>query len=232
MQLHLQFQCENLILPVAYRHYVQSMLYGAFRQLPGYDRIHDTDTFKLFTFGQLEGAYTLVNREILFPKGARLEVRSADDRMLMGLFSLFSQGSLWQLGKNNITVSSARLENARVHQSSLTVATCSPVVAYVTLEDNKTVFYSPEQAEFYRLVAANARKKWIANGGSEEDFSFRMLPLPQSPFRKQVTGFKTTRITAWSGQFLLEGPPEVLNFLYHTGLGAKSSQGFGMFRPL
>ena len=232
MQLHLQFQCKNLILPVAYRHYVQSMLYGALRQLPGYDRIHDTDTFKLFTFGQLEGKYRITNREILFPEGARLEVRSADDTLPMALFSLFSEGSLWQLGKNTVTVSGARLENARVQTDSLAVATCSPIVAYVTLPDGKTVFYSPEQEEFYRLVRANARKKWVINGGAEENFSFQMLPLPQRPFRKQVTGFKTTRITAWSGRFLLEGPPEVLNFLYHTGMGAKSSQGFGMFRLL
>ena len=233
MQLHLQFQCEHLCLPAAYRHYVQSMLYNALRLLPGYDRVHDSgDAFKLFTFGQLEGTYTLCNREILFQNGVSLEVRSTDNAMLMGLFSLFVAGSRWQLGRNTLTVANARLENARVQTASLAVATCSPIVAYVTLADGKTVFYSPQEEEFYRLVAANARKKWVLRGGAEADFSFRITPLPQPRFQKQVTSFKTTRITAWSGHFLLEGSPAVLDLLYHTGLGAKSSQGFGMFRVL
>lgn len=233
MQLHLQFQCEALCLPVAYRHYVQSMLYSALRRLPGYDRVHDSaDRFKLFTFGQLKGAYTLAGREILFHNQVSLEVRSADDAMLVGLFSLFSEGSHWPLGRNTLTVSHARLENTRIQTGSLAVVTCSPIVAYVTLPDGKTVFHSPVEEEFYRLVTANAHKKWVSRGGAEEDFSFRIAPLPQSRFQKQVTSFKTTRITGWSGSFLLEGAPEVLDFLYHTGLGAKSSQGFGMFRPL
>lgn len=232
MQLHLQFQCNQLCLPVAYRHYVQSMLYGGLKQLPGYDRMHDKDSFKLFTFGQLEGIYTLANREILFEDTVSLEVRSTDDRMLLGLFSLFLEGSRWQLGRNTLTVAAARLENARVQTDVLPVTTCSPIVAYVTLPDGKTVFYSPDTEDFYRLVTANARKKWISHGGNEEAFRFRITPLPDSRFQKQVTSFKTTRITAWNGKFLLEGAPEVLNLLYHTGLGAKSSQGFGMFRPL
>lgn len=50
--------------------------------------------------------------------------------------------------------------------------------------------------------------------------------------KKQVTLFKGTRITAWDGRFRLKGDPALLTFLYNTGLGTKSSQGFGMFEQV
>ena len=47
-----------------------------------------------------------------------------------------------------------------------------------------------------------------------------------------MTLYKTTRITGWHGRFRLSGSPEMLDLLFHSGLGAKNSQGFGMFAPV
>jgi hypothetical protein len=92
-------------------------------------------------------------------------------------------------------------------------------------------FFSPEEEAFYTMVVANARRKWQSSFG-DVPFSFSITPGKNARFRKQVTMFKDTRITAWDGRFRIMGDPQVLNFLYHTGLGSKSSQGFGMFRLL
>jgi len=47
-----------------------------------------------------------------------------------------------------------------------------------------------------------------------------------------VTVFKGTRITAWNGIYEIVCPPDYLKFLYDAGIGAKNSQGFGMFESV
>ena len=46
---------------------------------------------------------------------------------------------------------------------------------------------------------------------------------------KCVTQIKGTWVNAWYGTYLLKGSPQAIQFLYHTGLGAKNSMGFGLF---
>ncbi|MBC7189418.1 hypothetical protein H5U35_04285, partial [Candidatus Aerophobetes bacterium] len=38
-----------------------------------------------------------------------------------------------------------------------------------------------------------------------------------------------TLIKGWMGTYRLEGNPELIKFSYDAGLGAKNSQGFGMY---
>ena len=235
MQLHLQLS-GSLSLPLNYRHYIQSMIYDALRDDPDFSAtVHDVGEeaekrrFKLFTFGQLEGSYRVADRRILFRSGASLEIRSIHEELLLRLFRRFTPGTALRLGSVTVTVAHAALTNNIISGDAVTVRTCSPIVAYITQSDGYTRFFSPEEPEFYNLVTANARRKWSIHHGEEADFTFSISPAEGSRFRKQVTTYKSTRITAWDGQFLLRGSPEMLNLLYHTGLGTKSSQGFGMF---
>lgn len=234
MQLQIQFS-GGLCLPLAYRHYVQSMLYDALRADPHYAAsLHDGAPgigrpYKLFTFGQLRGKYTVEDWQIRFPQGASLEIRSVHDDLLLRLLRQFSPGSRMRLGNNTLTVVRSTLEDRQVQTGEILAVSQSPIVAYVTEEDGKTRFYSPEEAAFYALVTANARRKWQSLHGADAPFDFSIAPAENAVFRKQVTQFKTTRITAWDGRFRLSGDPAVLDLLYNVGLGAKSSQGFGMF---
>lgn len=235
MQLHLQLS-GSLSLPLNYRHYIQSMIYDALRSDQDFSSaLHDKGTeaekrrFKLFTFGQLEGSYRIADRRILFSSGASLEIRSIHEDLLFRLFRCFTPGTTLRLGSATVIVEHADLTNTVIVEDTVTVRTCSPIVAYITRPDGHTRFFSPEEPEFYTLVTANARRKWSACCGEEGNFEFFISPAEGSRFRKQVTTYKSTRITAWDGQFILRGSPELLNLLYHTGLGAKSSQGFGMF---
>ena len=122
-----------------------------------------------------------------------------------------------------------RPEHTSIRENRIYIKTVSPIVAYVTREDGSTVFYSPEDEEFCAMIRANAARKWRSFTGRAEAPAFRCVPLALTPFRKQVTMFKDTRINAWHGAFELSGDTQLLELLYNAGLGAKSSQGFGMF---
>jgi CRISPR-associated endoribonuclease Cas6 len=236
MQLHLSFS-GSIILPIAHRHYLQSMIYNALKSDPVYAAaLHDSASsgraYKLFTFGQLEGRYTVEGQWICFPQGATLEIRSVHGELLWRLFQAFHTGTSLRLGANNLTVGSCTLENTVITCDTMVVQTCSPVVAYVTEQDGRTVFFSPDDPEFYALIGANARRKWAQKHSRPFDGIFTIEPAPDARFRKQVTLYKTTRITGWHGRFRLSGSPEMLDLLFHSGLGAKNSQGFGMFAPV
>ena len=64
------------------------------------------------------------------------------------------------------------------------------------------------------------------------DFCFEIMPVEHRPQRRVFTTFKTSYITGWMGYYQMRGKPEVLDMLYQTGIGAKNSEGFGMFTVL
>ena len=49
---------------------------------------------------------------------------------------------------------------------------------------------------------------------------------------KCVTHYEDSIITAWYGKYRVTAPPEVLDFIWHTGLGSKNSMGFGTVSEL
>lgn len=238
MQLTIQFATQRLCLPIAYRHCIQGLIYDVLRTDPAFatslhDGVADVEgkQFKLFTFGQLEGDYTLEDKMICFSDVVRLEIRSVNTQLMLLLLNAFYVGRELLLGKNLVRVVKCSLENRQIMQSEIVVQTCSPIVSYLTLPDGHTHFVSPDDALFYRLLCANARRKWASLHKEVFPVTFSISPATKF-FKKQVTLFKDTRITAWSGRFCLKGAPELLTLLYDTGLGAKSSQGFGMFEPV
>lgn len=233
MQLFLTLAAPEIVLPLAYRHILQSMLYQALAADPAYAQalhasVSDSGRpFKLYTFSQLQGNYTVRDMHICFTDQVQLEIRSTDDGLILRWLRALAPGTQLRLGRNTVTVTRCTVENQIIFDSAVSIRTCSPIVAYLTHKDGKTEFFSPDEDMFYSLTTANAQRKWKKCFGTEPP-SFSIRPQ-HSTFRKQVTMYKTTRITAWDGSFVLESTPEMLTMLYNLGLGAKNSQGFGMF---
>ena len=108
----------------------------------------------------------------------------------------------------------------------------SPVTVYSTNENGKTCFYGPDDSNFQRLINKNAEHKWISIYGTKPPGTVSVDADKVLSRDKVVTTYKGIYITGWMGQYSIAGPAEMLNFLYNTGVGAKSSQGFGMFTVL
>lgn len=236
MQLRLELLANGMRLPIAYRQYVQAAIYHALREHPAYaQQLHDCGaqnggkTYKLFTFSQLEGAYRVSGNVICFPGNVCLEIRSIHDALVLYLFSYFSGNREIRIADQRLVITGCWMSDKRLEDPSMKVFARSPVVAYRTCEDKKTIFYKPEDPEFCALLCANAERKWRSLYGGGEPISLQIELVPNCRYTKQVTEFKGTCVTAWFGHFHLSGDSKMLNFLYQTGLGAKNSQGFGMF---
>ena len=155
--------------------------------------------------------------------------KQSNEKDKRALFSYFSQNKTVRLGENLVSVEQISLGDTRIYESAVTVRTLSPITVYVTEDNGHTTYFTPDDPRFYTAICSNARRKWLSAYGSEEGFDLKVTALPDRHFTRRATRFKTTFITAWHGCFRLEGSPRTLDFLYQTGLGAKNSQGFGLF---
>ena len=57
----------------------------------------------------------------------------------------------------------------------------------------------------------------------------KIVPLK---VKESIILYKDTVVKGWCGVFLMEGHLTLIRCVYDTGLGAKNSQGFGMFEVI
>ena len=85
---------------------------------------------------------------------------------------------------------------------------------------------------FYQSINGNFFRKYQAYYGVPPISDIQMNLCDNKVPRKIVTKYKGIYITGWLGNYKISGERKYLDFLYQTGLGAKNSQGFGMFSIL
>lgn len=236
MQLHLTFRGDNICLPLAYRSILQGLIYHALESDPQFStHLHErgcilgNHKFKGFTFSPLRGEYFISGKKIIFIKDVSFEIRSIDSRVIHLLSEALSENSIVALGNNTVTVTESRIGDNHLLIPSANIRLMSPMVAYVTDEDKKTYYYGPSDPEYLPAIERNALRKWESLCGSTDGAYLCIEKLGHMKSRKEVTSFKHTYITAWYGEYRLNGKPELIDMLYQTGLGAKNSQGFGLF---
>lgn len=238
MRIVIQFHTQGLRLPLACNYMIQSFIYrvlsadqtyGTFVHNSGYRA--GNKAFKLFSFRMPYGRYIIEGKDIIFRDCVNLEVRSPDASFIQTFFSACQPGSQFFLNGQPVTVAACLLLNAPLFQNTALVTAVSPITVHTTDDTQHTVYYSPEEPAFYELVVHNAQRKW-SSYYADAPFDFSIAPAENAAFRRLVTTFKHTYITAWYGKFHLQGSPQVLDFLYHTGLGSRNSQGFGMFETI
>lgn len=223
-------------LPLAYRREQQGLLYHLLSKNPSYSAfVHDQGYgvekkwFKLFTFSALRGRYTVEGKEIFFPGSVRFEVRSPDEVLISTIFSACQPGTPVMLGDQPMNVEHCQLLPLPRLSDGMEVL-ARTVTVHTTDVQGHTHYYAPDEEGFLTAIETNALRKWQ---GLYPDVPIEFsIKLGGGDWKRQVTTFKGTYITAWTGRFALHGAPHVLAFLYNTGLGARNSQGFGIFDPI
>lgn len=235
MQLKIHIKNNNpLSLPLAYNYQLMSAVYrlaGSDEELS--DFIHGEGwrsggaAFKLFCFSPLAGHYRIENKHIIFDGNISFEVRSPSAELIDAIRgTLFEKGCI-KLFDTELEVRMLEYFERRFDAESYHIRTLSPIVLRQREEDGSTVYFSPEDAKFDELVNLNLYRKFTAGFGTEPPSTVDLV-LASRP-KKVVTRIKDTWVTAWHASFDMHAHPAVTAFLYDTGLGARNSQGFGMF---
>jgi len=135
------------------------------------------------------------------------------------------------LGKNRVGIVDISIHKKPVFSRKQKIYFLTPVTVYTTLFSKsgkkKTYYYSPFESEFAELITKNLFKKYEAFYKKHPRGSFSIKPA--GGLREKILKYKNFIIKGWIGKFEIKGTPKLLYFAYDAGLGAKNSQGFGMF---
>lgn len=224
-------------LPLNYNYAVQGVIYSLLNSVPEYACfLHDTgyesenSTYKLFTFGGIRGDYHIENRDIIPDGLISFEIRSVSEEFCGILKDSLLHTEKIRLLRHEYTLKMIEVYDRQITDSEISVLTSSPIVAKITDENGQTLYLSPDNEDFQDIINSNYGRKFESFTGTYPQYGILIEPFGKC--RKIVTKFKGIWVTAYHGKFRLTGEPIALDFLYQTGLGSKSSQGFGMFDVL
>ncbi len=240
MRIKIQLESEKdyILLPLHYNHTIQWMLY---RNLPEKisEYLHNVGflyhkrSFKLFTFSKPWTQHYHIDRKtkkIKMKSPISINLSSPIDGLVKMWGEEFIKRETIELGKNQLQLKKIEVIPPPPIDEINTIKTLSPITVYRTFEDVRkfTRYYTPREPEFTEELKKNIQKKFYLITGKElRDFPFEIVG--KAKFKSTVLKYKRTIIEGVEGQFQIKAPPEIIATIYDAGLGAKNSQGFGMF---
>lgn len=220
---------EPCTLPISYHHIQQSAIYSLIGgNLHDVDYKYDKRGYKMFVFGPIEGRYRIQGKSILFYDEISLEVRCFDDETGLNIIKNITSNGI-RLGRNTYKDVEVTIRQRLIEDDNIIITMKSPICVYATDDDKHTIYFNPEDDDFYFAVEDNFIRKYAAVVGEYPETGIVFRPVKCSDRDRYFTKYKGFYIEAWKGVYELSGELENLNFLYNVGIGSKNSQGFGMF---
>lgn len=134
------------------------MLQGLFYKLLSYDNefstlIHDSSTenrsaYKLFCFSDIAGKYDIRDKRLEFSGALKWEIRSIDDRVISTIIRNIFNRREFTLNGCPFTITDIEFPSFQPEDEEIAFRMKTPAVAYLTNEDRKTVYFSPNENEF------------------------------------------------------------------------------------
>ena len=240
MRLAITFASKNeVILPIHYNELLQGLIYHLLdkalaEKLHNEGFVYRKRKFKLFTFSRIFGKLKKEGDKFKISSPFKLFISSPYTEMLQSFTSNLIKKPEISLDQNKIWIESIEILAIPEIKKEIFIRMLSPLTIYSTLYSpdgkKKTYYYNPSEKEFPMLIKENIIKKYKAFYGkmpSSEEFFIEPIKLDNR--NEKIVIYKGFVIKGWMGKFKLRGEPELLKLAYDAGLGAKNSQGFGMF---
>ncbi|XOK62488.1 CRISPR-associated endoribonuclease Cas6 [Paenibacillus elgii] len=239
MRIRIKFQFkEKLNVPLHHQELLHGMIYHCIGDDEFRDRLHNIGfpyekrQFRMFCFSKLMGAHQFENGRIVFTSPVSFIFSSFHDRLVSELATTLLAKKELYIGQNRVTTAGIEVVDEKI-SSAMHIRMITPVTMYSTLIENnrkKTYYYSPTEEKFSELIANNACKKYEAiHGNPAPETNLELTPLDSRSLRLKTVLFKGTIIKGWMGDFRLTGHPELLRIVHQAGIGAKCSNGMGLF---
>ncbi len=230
----------KIVLSRYYNHILQALIYNMFdknfaKWLHEKGFIYEKRTFKHFTFSSIleYGRIDKRSGTITFSNKISFILSSAVEQILEQFARNAVTKEKIRLGRNELYLDSVLiLPQPEIKSDKIRINTLSPIEVHSTLEKmdgtKKTYYYAPQEKEFSQLVNKNLQKKWQALYDEECSHEIKIYPVRAQYLKKSITKYKDFVVQGWKGHFFLESEePRILQFALDSGIGSKSSQGFG-----
>jgi len=246
MRMLLRFKCEQpLELPINYQDWLIGFIYAnisdeAYRQFlheEGY--VYRGRAYRHFAFSRINGKYR-VDREkktITFQSPFTLLVTSPIDKFLQEFARSMLISDQLRIGKYPVTLESFEvLPEEPELPGQIRIRMLSPLVVYSTMTHPNgvkyTYYYHPQHELFSSMIEANLKRRYFSMHPEDPELlasPIAIRPVRVTPRDKVITRFRGLIIEGWMGEYELSGDLRYLRWAYHTCLGSKGSQGFGVF---
>ncbi len=227
----------ELQLPFAHFEILQGLVYKLMASnIELADEIHNIEgskkkQFKFFCFTDVEGKYTIKDKNLCYRQRVSWEIRSCDDRIIDAIIASLDNTDELFINNQKCRLVSYN-ESVHTYKTGAEVVRMdTPMVHYVTdRETGYSTYYNPLDREFLVGIVSNIKRKYKSFFGKETDCDIKIEIVKVSERDKCVTRYKESMITGYYGIYKITASPEIMNFIYHTGLGAKNSMGFGTIK--
>ena len=236
MQITVTIRKDRLSLPVNYHHILQAVIFKALEIDEEFsDFIHNEGysnsdrKFKMFTFSEPMGKCTRSGNWLVFEKKMSFTVSSISPKFINLLREGFENNGC-EIGRSRCTNVTCEMSEDTIEKTDLYISMTSPICVYSTDFDTKhTKYYNPDEMEFFSRINDSFKRKYEAFYGVMPKSDILLFPHKVKETDKTVTKYKDFIIQGWGGVYRIKGDRKYLDFLYQTGLGSKTAQGFGSF---
>ena len=230
-----EFALEKEGLPIDYRRCILSYLKHCLTQANGgkyFDDYYVPGKEKPFCFSVVFSTPKFSKDMVqVMSKKMKLVISSADVKTAFILFSALAaqKGKTYSLplGNSMRMVSIRQVKEQEVHSSRILVKMMEPLcIRNHNKETNKDWYYScKDQEAFERESTRVIKTQLMLAGYSEEQSNVKLVPIDP---KMVIIKHYSINIECTIGTFIMEGNPEVLNYLLKNGIGSRKSSGFGV----
>jgi CRISPR-associated endoribonuclease Cas6 len=115
------------------------------------------------------------------------------------------------------------------------IVAISPIVIHKTYyegEKKKTLYLKPYDPEYSQMVEENLKNKLKTISDADPiPYNFHISPMQfELPKNEAVVKYRDFIIKGYTGKYHISGSSLLIKIAYHTGIGTKNAQGFGMFK--
>lgn len=230
-----EFALEKEELPIDYRRCILSYLKHCLTQANGgkyFDDYYVPGKEKPFCFSVVFSTPKFSKDMVqVMSKKMKLVISSADVKTAFILFSALAaqKGKTYSLplGNSMRMVSIRQVKEPEVHSSRILVKMMEPLcIRNHNKETNKDWYYScKDQEAFERESTRVIKTQLMLAGYSEEQSNVKLVPIDP---KMVIIKHYSINIECTIGTFIMEGNPEVLNYLLKNGIGSRKSSGFGV----
>ena len=239
MRLKINLKSENNFkVPFNYNHILSSIIYNKIADLDLANKIHDSNSFKFFTFSQINIKKRKLVKDGIIARDGRISfyLSSPDDLLVKNLVSGFVDDLEINFKNDKLIVEKIEALKTPDFREISEFKTLSPI----NIRDSKEIDGKVKRIDlapsdkFFKGIENNLIKKYcIFNNIENTDKKISAYSEMAHVKRKRITipkGPNTTYHRAYMMDLILEGDTDLIKFAYDVGVGEKNSMGFGMLR--
>lgn len=236
LKIYLKSENEDFMIPFNYNHILSSIIYNKIADLDLADKLHNSISFKFFTFSQINVPNRKITKKGIISKDGRLNfyISSPNDYLIRSLVDGFLDDLYVKFKHEKLFVEKIELLKEIEFQNKMEFKTLSPIIVRKKKEvDGKLKIWDLAPGdEFFKALEKNLMRKYLMfNDMESTDKKIKIYSEMKSVKRKRIAiekGPQTTYNRGYMMDIILEGDLNLIKFAYAFALGEKNSMGFGM----